>query len=66
MKTKMYAHGNKESNLEGGINLGLTGNALNTFMYALYEVEFEVDVDECTGNVTILKVNGRELKQYEN
>lgn len=30
--------------------------ALNKFCYALYEVEFELEVDEKTGEYTILKV----------
>ncbi len=61
MITKMYLHSNKEGNLGLGMDLELSGNALNNFMYALYEVEFEVDVDEVTGEVDILKVNGRKL-----
>ena len=58
----MYLHGSKEKNFENGMDLGLTGNTLNNFMYALSEVELEVDVDQIIGTVQILKVNGRELK----
>jgi len=62
MKTKIYVKANKENNMIDGINLGLTGSALNNFMYALHEVEFDVEVNEETGNVTILKVNDKELR----
>ncbi len=62
MLKKMYLHSSKESNLEEGAEWGLTGDALKEFRYALYEVEFDVDVNVKTGEVIILKVNGRELK----
>ncbi len=62
MKVKMHLHSDKENNLYQGEKIGLIGNALNNFIYALYEVEFEVDIDK-DGNTTILKVNGRELKE---
>ena len=54
----MYLHGDKEENREIGKNLGIKGAALENFCHALYEVEFEVDVNEKTGDATILKVNG--------
>ena len=63
MKTKMYLHGDKGSNWETGEDLGLTDKALENFGYALYEVCFDVDIDEQTGFVTILKVDGKELVQ---
>jgi hypothetical protein len=56
MKTTMYAHSSKESNYEKARELGLDGAATQNFRYALYEIEFEVDVNEETGDVTILKV----------
>ena len=61
MITKMYLHGDKCSNIEDGEELGLSEEALKTFAYALYEVEFEVEVNEETGETYILKVDGREL-----
>lgn len=61
MKTKMYLHGNKESNYDKGEELGLTGEALSNFCYALYEVEFEVEVDEATGDTKIISVDGKTL-----
>ena len=62
MKTKIYLHSEKETMREEGENLGLTNNALDNFMRALYEVEFDIEVDPATGNCEILKVNGKEIK----
>lgn len=59
--TKMYLHGSKESNYEEGKELGLSKEALNNFCYALYEVEFDVEVDIKTGDTKILTVDGRKL-----
>lgn len=61
-KTKMCLHGSKELNYDIGKSLGLEGEALNNFMYALYEVEFDVEIAE-NGDCKILAVNGRELAQ---
>jgi len=61
MKTKMYLHSDKSSNYELGEELGLTGKALTNFGYALYEVEFEVEINEESGAVNILTVDGRKL-----
>lgn len=58
----MYLHGSKEDNWDKGEEIGLSEKALDKFKYALYEVEFEIEVNEETGESTILKVNGRELK----
>jgi hypothetical protein len=51
---KMYLHGSKETNWDIGQENGLEGEALSNFMYALYEVEFEVEVDMKTGDSKIL------------
>lgn len=56
VKTKMYLHGDKESAYEVGEKLKLKGEALKTFAYALYEVEFLLEVDTKTGKYKILKV----------
>lgn len=61
MKHTMYLHGSKESNHEEGEGIGLTGMALDNFRYALYEVKFEVEINEQNGDVEILKVNDRVL-----
>lgn len=63
LKTKIYLHSSKESNYKLGKSLGLRGLALNRFTYALYQVEFDVIVDEKTGEVEIDKVDGFELKK---
>lgn len=56
IRTKMYLHGDKESAHEKGKKLKLKGKALETFTYALYEVEFLLEVDTKTGKYKILKV----------
>lgn len=56
-----YLHSTKESMLETGRRHGLKPEALQDFMYALYEVEFTMEVDEETGNAEIIEVNGRHL-----
>lgn len=56
IKTKMYLHGDKESARETGKELKLKGEALKNFLYALYEVEFLLEVDTKTGEYKILKV----------
>jgi hypothetical protein len=63
MKHKMYLHSDKGANAyEGEEELGLSGQALENFMYALYEVEFDVDINEETGEVTIERVfDGRTI-----
>ncbi len=64
MKTKMYLHSSKKANSEQGAELELTGAALEVFRHALYEVEFDVDVNEETGDVTILAVNNHKLETH--
>ena len=63
---KMYLHSSKEGNIQyitEELEIELSEEALHNFMYALYEVEFDVELDTDTGDVRILKVNGRELKE---
>jgi hypothetical protein len=57
MKTKtiVYIHSNKESMYDDGIEMGLSDEAAQNFMYCCYEVAVEVEVDE-TGNYTILSM----------
>lgn len=56
----IYLHSNKESMLEKGEELGLTGDALNYFMYTCSEVKIELQVDR-EGHAVINKVNGRNV-----
>lgn len=57
----IYFNSSKEENYNTGVECGLTGKALDMFMYALYEVKFECVLNMDTGEAIILKVNGREL-----
>ena len=61
---KMYLHSSKEGNYEEGQDeFGLQGQALENFRCALYEVEFDVELDMESGETIIKKVNNRELMQ---
>lgn len=51
---KMYLHSSKDSNYEKAEELGLSEEATQKFKYALYEVEFDVEVDMETGDTKIL------------
>ncbi len=62
-KFTTYLHSYKEQNYEIGHELGIEGEALRMFLHALYEVEFECEVDMETGVVTIIKVNGKKLNE---
>ena len=55
MKVSRYLHSDKESNLDTAEGLGLDEKAQNEFMYALYEVEFQLEV-QADGSYKILKV----------
>jgi hypothetical protein len=55
----MYLHGDKESNYEEGIKIGLSPKVLEKFSYALYEVKLGVEVDTETGETTIVSVDGQ-------
>jgi len=55
MKVTRHLHSDKESNLDTAESLGLDEKAQNEFMYALYEVEFDLEVNK-DGTYKILKV----------
>lgn len=61
IKTKMYLHNTKESNYQQGEELGLSEKAMENFKYALYEVEFVVEINEDSGEVEIIAVDGKKL-----
>jgi hypothetical protein len=61
MRTKIYLHGNKESNYSEGEKLGLTGEALRMFTFACYEVAIEIEVNP-DGTYEMLTVDGRKLE----
>jgi hypothetical protein len=60
-------HKSKESNYDKAEDLQeeykfeISDEAMDTFKYALYEVELEMELDTETGVTNILKVDGREL-----
>lgn len=65
-KVTMYLHGDKETNFDVAAGLGIQPGtpAEEQFKYALYEVEFELEVDTQTGEYKIcsVKENGQVLK----
>lgn len=61
MRTKMYLHSSKDSNIRLGKELGLSEDALELFKFALYEVEFDVEVNTENGEVEIIAVDGNQL-----
>ena len=56
-KTTMYLSSSKDYCAEVGAELGLSEEAMQTFVYALYEVKFEMEVNE-DGTYKILNVKG--------
>lgn len=65
MKTDVYVHGSKESMYDKGLKLGLTGEALDMFSFTGYEVKLTVEVDEKSGNSTIIAVDDKPVINKE-
>jgi len=62
MRIKTFLHGERGDQRRVGEGAGLTGEeALDSFSRTLYEVAFDLDVDESTGESTIVAVNGMSL-----
>jgi len=61
VKTKLYLHSSKEGMAEVGGELGLKGDAADNFLYTLYEVKFDVEVDTETGEAFATAVNDKAL-----
>jgi hypothetical protein len=61
--TKMWLHGSKEDSFDVGRKLGLSEKALKVFVNALYEIEFEVEVELLSGESQIVAVNGKKLME---
>jgi len=57
----VYLHSSKDSMHEKGVSLGLSGDALDKFRYACYEVKIGLEVDDVTGDAVIVNVDGREV-----
>lgn len=55
-----YAHSSEEKMFEIGQKVGLTGEPLEKFKFALNEVKFELEIDE-EGLATIVSVDGKLL-----
>ena len=58
---KAYLHSDKSNMYNCGEEDGLTEKQLENFVYALYEVEFELIVDK-EGNAKVLTVDGKMLE----
>lgn len=65
LRYKEYLHSDKEDNDYKAREFGIDSNEkfMDKFLYSLYEVEFDMEVDTETGETWILKVNGVELKE---
>lgn len=61
---KAYLHSEKESNWDKATNLGLDENDkfMDTSLYSLYEVQFDMEVDPETGESWILGIAGVKLE----
>ncbi len=62
MRVTTYLHASKECMRDVGESAGLTEKALELFIFALYEVRCELEVDSDTGLAAIVSVNGRKLE----
>lgn len=62
MTATVYVHSDKESNYDTGQRLGLTGEALDMFLFACCEVKLTLDVDPDTGLATITHVDDRPVE----
>lgn len=65
MKTTVYLHSSKEAMRDAGEKLGLSGEALEMFMFACYEVAVQLDVDPQTGIALIAGVDGHPLEKMK-
>jgi hypothetical protein len=63
IKAKFYAHSDKDSNFSQAEELGLRGEAFNTFRYCGYEIEFDIEIDDITGETHATHVGGIKLEQ---
>lgn len=54
IRTTCYLHNDKRMMYAKGVELGLTGKALENFAYALYEVTIPIVVNPVDGSYVIL------------
>jgi len=62
IRTDVYVHADKDTMWELGEKLGLSEEALMMFRHAASEVKLTIEVDEQTGESTIIACDGKELK----
>lgn len=58
-----YLHSYRESNREQAEELGLSEEVSDNFVYSLYEVEFNMEVDVETGETWIIGIAGTKLEK---
>ena len=58
-----YLHSDKGSNWIKGKELGLSEKASDSFVYSLYQVEFNMEVDVETGDTWIVGIAGTKLEK---
>lgn len=61
--TVAYVHSSKETMRELGTRLGLKGQALDYFMFALCEVKLGIEVNDQTGDAVIVSVDGKSVNR---
>ena len=62
MITNVYIHGDSESMIEQGINLGLSNSAAYNFGHSLYEIKLTLDVNT-NGDTKIIAIDDMDIKQ---
>ncbi len=62
-KVDVYLHSNKEEMWDQGEKIGLKGEALRKFKFACYEVKITLNVNEDTGDASIVAVDDRTLAE---
>ncbi len=65
LKYTAYLHSEKETNYNNAKKFGLEDNEefMNKFIYSLYEVELDMEVDTKTGESWILGIGGVKLEK---
>lgn len=58
-----YLHSNKTDNAEKARELGLSEKVSEDFVYSLYEVTFNMEVDVETGETWIVGIAGTKLEK---
>jgi len=62
MKIDLYTHSDKEPNRVAGEAAGLSGKALEYFLFAGYEHRMTYWVDEATGAAQLMAIDGHEVR----